>query len=400
MNIKFSYLAVFLIFGLIGFNAFPVFSDSWFMLIFFALLNIAVIGGHEYAAKHREKTVVSKDDVYLPQNTLEKEGTELLIARPEDDENKITSIWQGRYIRFYKSVAFGPTQISEWIRDRFGNIVNKCGAQISGMVRCEYYRGDCHCAYSMIQFDNSSITDYPVIWYRASGNRYMDFMLEGGALNGTYNNYHKNGSLRRTVRLKNGLAQGSSKTYYETGSIMFTAEFISGIKDGSYCRYYPNGAIRETGSFSGSHPAGYIKTYYDSEVIESEKYYIKNALMFVIRYDFAGRFCGQTFTSEFKTTAADDSEINSFRRLAKARDKMSKYDMYLYDPQSDNFPRIRAICSHSSGMILKEFSCEEELINFVLNNAQFKPFAGLSTAPKSRMLVKYFNSKGRLVRFR
>jgi hypothetical protein len=370
------------------------------MLIFFALLNIAIIGGHEYAAKYRDKTAVSKDDGYPPQNAMKKEEPELLIARPEDDEIKITSIWQGRYIRFYKTAASGTTQVSVWIRDRFGNIVNKYGAPVSGMIRCEYYCGDKHCAYSLIQFDNNIITDYQVIWYRTSGNRYMDFILEDGALNGTYNNYHKNGSLRRTVRLKNGLAQGPSKTYYETGSIMFTAEFLSGRKDGSYCRYYPNGTIRETGSFSSSHPAGYIKTYYDSEVIESEKYYIKNALMFIIRYDFAGRFCSQIFTPEFKTTASDDSEINSFRRLACARDKMSKYDMYLYDPQSDNFPRIRAICRHSSDMVLKEFSCEEELISFVLNNAQFKPFADLSTAPKSRMLVKHFNGKGRLVRFR
>ena len=398
MNILFSYLAIFLIFGLLGSNHFRVFSGSWFMLVLLGFLNIAIIAMHEYASKFRQAALPQKPG--LPSNTPGQHEPELLIARPEIDENEIISVWQGRHIRFFKAAFPGALPVSVWVRDRYGNIIMKTGIPVNGLIRCEYFSNGIHRAYSLIQFNSNEITDFPVIWYRASGNRYMDYILEGNRLSGTFNTYHANGNLKRSVRLKNGRADGIAKTYDENGAILLAADYISGRKDGSYCRYYPGGFVMETGSCVGGRLSGYVKKYYGSGVQESEKYYLNGVLMFSISYDFSGHFLGQTFTPEFRASAADDNEINSFKRLAQARDAPSQTGMYLYDPQSNQFPRIRAICSHRSGMVLKEFSCEEELLCFVLDKERFDAFAGSLAAPKAKPVLKHFNDKGRLVRFR
>jgi hypothetical protein len=76
--------------------------------------------------------------------------------------------------------------------------------------------------------------------------------------------------------------------------------------------------------------------------------------------------------------------------------KLAKYGMEMFDPRSDAFPRIRAIRRPGSAFIMREFSCEEELIKFVLK-AGFKSFVG-EQMKERRNVVRVFNANGRLVR--
>ena len=394
MNIWLSYLAVFIVFISIGSGSFPFMSGSWLMLVLLGIFNILIIGSHEYAAKH------SHDADELPVVSPSTQEAPPLLSLTETETPSYNCVWHGSFIRFYRHTGSGITQVSVWKRDKRGNIAHKYGPPVSGVIPCEYHTGGFHRASSKIEFENNMIKDFPVIWYRVSGNRYMDFILDGDSLSGTYNSYHVNGNIKRTVRLRNGLAQGPSKTYSDNGDILSVFDYKEGRKEGSFCRYYGGDSIMQTGSYSGGRLAGYIKNYYPNGNTETEKYFLNNTLMFTVSYFPNGLFRGQTFTAEFKTTAADDSEIRSFRRFADARERLSRHGMYLYDPQSDNFPRLRAICSHTSGTVLREFSCEEELISFVLNSGSFEAFTDKSAAQSTKITVKRFNEKGKLVRTR
>lgn len=394
MNIWLSYLAVFIVFISIGSGSFPFMSGSWVMLVFLGIFNILIIASHEYAVKH------SHDSDTPPVVPPSAQEAPLLISIPETETPSYNCVWQGRFIRFYKHTGSGITQTSVWKRDKRGNIAHKYGPPVSGVIHCEYHFGGIHRASSNIEFENNMIKDFPVIWYRASGNRYMDFILDGDILSGTYNSYHVNGNLKRSVRLKNGLADGPSRAYSGNGAISSVYDYKEGKKEGTFCRYNNGDSIMQTGSYSGGRLSGYIRNYYTNGNTETEKYYLNNTLMFTVFYFSNGVFRGQTFTPEFKAAAADDIEIKSFKRLADTRDRLARRGMYLYDPQSNSFPRLRAICSHKTGAVLREFSCEEELINYVLNSGSFTAFADKTTAAKHKPTVKKYNNKGRLVRTR
>lgn len=396
MKLLFPYLSAVFALGILVSETVPVFSNLWYILVFFSLCNIIVIAAHEFYKKYKDDNFIFKTGI-IPDND---HNSNLSIARLENDVSRVTSVWQGRHIRFFETTSTGTTQISQWERDRYGNITGKSGSPITGLIHSDYYSGGFCRAHSQIQFENNMINDYQIIWYRLNGNRFMDFIMSGDSLDGTFNTYHKNNNLKKTGHLKDGRAQNLIKTYYDTGEIMSLFDYKSGRKEGAYTRYYPDGGIMETGARFGSKLGGYIKNYYENGILKNEKYYINNVLMFAIEYNRLGLYSGQTFTREFKTTAADDYEINSFRRLAVAREKLAKHNMELFDPQSNNFPRIRAICSHTDKSVLKEFSCEEELISFVLNSRKFKLFTIRRLSPKTKAIIKHFNNKGKLVRFK
>lgn len=94
-------------------------------------------------------------------------------------------------------------------------------------------------------------------------------------------------------------------------------------------------------------------------------------------------------------TGTKTEEMKELRRLARARVKLGRYGLEILDPMSNAFPGIRAIRDTVTGDILREFSCEEELIKCVLGNGKFDDVLERRNNLRSgRKTVSYFTDKG------
>jgi hypothetical protein len=306
-------------------------------------------------------------------------------------------IFNGPTIEFFeqgRSIAF-------WRRDRSGKIISKEGRVMNGNITF-YYKFNGRClARTAIRLINNNFPDGDVIWLRGNGGKYMEYKIDNdGAYSGMYYSYYPDGSTKKRVWLSDGLPVGMLEKFYPDGSIMKRAQYKKGVKDGAYTVYYAasGNAVRETGSFVGGKLVGYVRKYYLNGGKESEIYYINNTITMQTFYRQDGIISNESYTKEFREKFRNNRELIDMKRRIRAKMKLAKYGFEMFDPQSDAFPRIRAIRKPNDGFILREFSCEEELIKFVLKSG-FKEFVDERIADsKKGMVIKEFNEKGRLVR--
>jgi antitoxin component YwqK of YwqJK toxin-antitoxin module len=307
----------------------------------------------------------------------------------------VYAAFSGTTVEFFdngKSAAF-------WRRDNTGRVISREGRVMEGNIRSYYYFGGAGSAKTYIKIVNNEFADNEIIWLRPNGARYITYEIDkDGVYNGKYNSYYHSGALNKTAWLSDGMPLGRLKQYYACGAIMKRVEYKNSLKDGLCVEYYTDtmNTIKRSSSFVGGKLTGYVRKYYMDGVREAEIYYKNNVKMMETLYNTSGLVESENISVDFEKGLMNNSEFKGMKRRMKMEFKLAKYGMEMFDPRSDAFPRIRAIRRPGSAFIMREFSCEEELIKFVLK-AGFKSFVG-EQMKERRNVVRVFNADGRLVR--
>ena len=289
--------------------------------------------------------------------------------------------------------------VASWRRDRTGRVVSREGRVMDGNICSYYYFGGAVRAKTHIKILNNEFADNEIIWLRPNGARYITCEIgRDGVYNGRYNSYYHSGALNKTAWLSDGLPLGRLKQYYAGGALMKRAEYKNGVKDGLCVGYYADtmNTTKKSSSFVGGKLTGYVRKYFADGVMESEIYYKNNVKMMETFYNINGLVERENISVDFEKGLMNNGELKGIIRRLRMELKLAKYGLEMFDPRSNVFPRIRAIRRPGSEFIMRKFSCEEELIKFVLK-ADFKNFiAGQMKERKN--VVRVFNTDGRLVR--
>ncbi len=291
--------------------------------------------------------------------------------------------------------------IALWRRERSGRVISREGRTINGSIMSYCRFGGNLRGKAYVKFSGNNFADDSIVWMRPNGARYMECEIDReGVYSGKYASYYFGGGLEKKAWFSEGLIVGKVEKYYPSGLVMERTDHKKGVKDGLRVEYYDDASnnIKRTSSFLGGKLTGYMREYYRQNGNKAAEYYYKNnAKMMETVYGEGGLITRERISRELEKDILNTDELKGMRRRIRANLKLAKYGMEMYDPNSDVFPRIRAI--RRPGMyIIREFSCEEELIKFVLSG-KFKILAKQSMEDASKKpVVMVFTPEGKLVR--
>ena len=309
----------------------------------------------------------------------------------------IYALFSGTLITFYDNQKI----IATWKRDRHGNNISKDGAVMNGRIECILYAAGKPVARSYIEFKDNSIADNRVCWSRANGNKYMEYEMLGDQVTGRFRSYHPDGNEKKSVWLSAGRQKGLMDERYSSGFIRKSCQYKDGKKEGTRAMFYdrPEKPILRVSTFIGGCIEGYEREYWQDGALYKETYYRRNIKYMETIYGSGGRVISEKIDDAAKDILDNDEEISDVKRTVRAKLRLKRYGMELFDPQSINFPRARAIIRPGDKYYLREFSCEEELVKFVLGR-EFRAFViGAQRRKKGKKIkAMRFNDRGRLVR--
>jgi hypothetical protein len=288
-----------------------------------------------------------------------------------------------------------------WQRDKYGNITSAGGDGIIGYEKSRLVRGGKEYASAKIHYVGDKIGQDEIIWFRGNRSAYAKVSVsEGLYLQGDFELYYSGGDLKKSGWLEKGRPVGLMKIYYRNGAQKALLRYKDGRRHGNYERYHSNGGIKETGAYEGGKLHGYVLGYYADGMPAYEEYYRNGHMLSNTVFGMGGVVLADTVIEKaVKEAGGKDAELKGLRRLAKVRMKLGRYGLEMFEPGSDMFPRERAVRIVGSEYVLRQFSCEEELIKAVLNKEKFEEILERREARKSgKKTVWHYNEKGRLVR--
>ncbi len=122
----------------------------------------------------------------------------------------------------------------------------------------------------------------------------------GKLLNGNYDEYYSNKSLKTQGVFKEGLKEGYWKEWTENGALTSLMFWKKGLRDGSFCLYNEKGELLQAGQYKNDLLTGKIKFYHPKDSVE------------VVRYD-KGIIVTKKHTSLL-------SKVNIFKKHPKSPD--------------------------------------------------------------------------------
>jgi antitoxin component YwqK of YwqJK toxin-antitoxin module len=331
----------------------------------------------------------------------EKEGRQD-SPKYQDSDNALKTgaevwcIWKKTEIIFYCDGSV----TARWRRDRDGNIQGPVYGKTEGYVKSFLLQGKNSRDFSHIHYKDGKIADNSITWFRDNGNKYATVSVESGVyLNGPFEIFYRGGQLKKTGMLMRGLPDGTVKEFYDNGHLKRALRYNSGYRTGNYARYDHNGGIIETGAYEKGRLEGVVKKYFGNGILKNEVIYRNGAALVSTEYYMNGGVKDMVMDEKRVLAGAKTEEMKDLRRLARVHKKLGKYGLEIYEAPYSNFPRLRAVKQAYSGNIIREYSCEEELIKHVLGNETFEKeiLERLENIKRGRKTVSYFNNEGKMV---
>jgi hypothetical protein len=113
-------------------------------------------------------------------------------------------------------------------------------------------------------------TDRLYYWFSGNVVHTTQGGFSGKLLNGAYNEYSSNKSLKEQGNFKQGLKNGIWKTWTEEGALNQQITWKNGMKDGAFILYDEQGNVRQSGAFNNNLLDGKVSYYHGKDSIETK----------------------------------------------------------------------------------------------------------------------------------
>ena len=121
-----------------------------------------------------------------------------------------------------------------------------------------------------IQGNDSTLIEGLYEEFRINGSLRASGTFRSGKKEGSFVTYHQNGAISSLIEYKDGLKDGAAEVFFPNGSIRQESSFRTDLLDGEVCLYYPNGELERVAYFESDLIERAILEYYPSGQLKEE----------------------------------------------------------------------------------------------------------------------------------
>ena len=155
-------------------------------------------------------------------------------------------------------------------------------------------------------------------------NKWEEFEVKQGVLNGGYMTYHPNGNRSDFNHYKDGVLNGPAKTFFLSGKLQDSSYYKNNVKVGEITKFYESGEIKAVTKLADGKPNGTVR--YDEAGTKIGEQYAEGGYM-VDKSFKDGKVTKETISSEYDDFEAiklydDTGAMTHYFRMVEGNDKL------------------------------------------------------------------------------